>query len=512
MLIRTLVFFITLNILTLPANLRAQEAYLGRTLAQTMHHSGSSWLTRDNRDAEENTTLLLSELKIQKGQTVCDLGAGNGYWTLKLADAVGPSGEVLAVDIQPEMLQKLDIRAKAANLKNIELIQGELGNPNLPANSLDLILLVDVYHEFSDPQAMLAAMRRALKPTGHVALVEYREEDSDVPIKPLHKMSKAQMVKEFTSNGFKTVDLFDGLPWQHVIYFGRDDSPLPAVNSDGITGAAKKQLVAPGATLQPVLTGLDFVDGPANAPDGSLWFVEVKLSRIHRLDPNGKVTLIDDDSGNTSGLFFADNGNLIATENGRRRITERTPDGTVTVIADSYDGKKISKPNDLWVAPNGSVYFTDNRPGGKNVPADIEQTTHNIVYVSPDRKTATSVISDFDGPNGIIGSADGKWLYPTDRRGGITYAYPIKTDGTLGKRHDLAPIGSDGMTLDHLGNIYMTLADKIVVYSPQGDHLLDILMHEPFTSVCFGGADGKTLYVSGRTTLWALEMNVKAAR
>jgi sugar lactone lactonase YvrE/precorrin-6B methylase 2 len=477
-----------------------------------MHHSGAAWLTRSNRDAEENTTLLLSELNLQKGQTVCDLGAGNGYWTLRLAEGVGPAGSVLAVDIQSEMLQKLDARARAANLKNIQLIQGELNDPKLPAASLDLILLVDVYHEFSDPEAMLAAMRRALKPTGRIVLVEYREEDPDVPIRPLHKMSKAQMVKEYAANGFKVVDVFDGLPWQHVVYFARDDSTLPAVNPDGITGPAKDRLVAPGATLQPVITGLDFVDGPANAPDGSLWFVEVKRSKIHRLAPDGSVTLIDDDSGNTSGLYFADNGNLIATENGRRRITERAPDGRVTVIADSYDGKKISKPNDLWVAPNGAVYFTDNRPGGRNVPPDIEQTTHNVVYISPDRKTKTSVINDFVGPNGIIGSADGKWLYPTDRRGGVTYAYPIKADGTLGTRRELAPVGSDGMTLDHLGNIYMTLADKIVVYTPEGEHLLDILMHEPYTSVCLGGPDGKTLYISGRTTLWSLKMKVKAAR
>jgi ubiquinone/menaquinone biosynthesis C-methylase UbiE len=134
---------------------------------------------------------------------------------------VGPEGSVLAVDVQPEMLRFLKQRAARANVSNIKPILGELWDPKLPEAQLDLLLLVDVYHEFSHPEIMLRAMRESLAPGGRVVLVEYRAEDPDVPIKPLHKMSKKQILKEFPPNGFQLVDQFDRLPWQHMMFFGR---------------------------------------------------------------------------------------------------------------------------------------------------------------------------------------------------------------------------------------------------------------------------------------------------
>lgn len=172
---------------------------------------------------------MLAVLDVDAGQTVCDLGCGNGFYTLKLAKRVGPQGRVLAVDIQPEMLDLLAKRAESRGVTNIEPIEGAIDDPRLPAGAVDLVLLVDVYHEFSHPPEMLAAIRASLKPKGRVALVEFRTEDPEVPIKPLHKMTKAQCLKEFEANGFKLVDQFDGLPWQHLLLFARDDSPLPAV-------------------------------------------------------------------------------------------------------------------------------------------------------------------------------------------------------------------------------------------------------------------------------------------
>ncbi|MGK0189684.1 MAG: ubiquinone/menaquinone biosynthesis C-methylase UbiE [Verrucomicrobiales bacterium] len=201
----------------------ALTTYKGRTIAQTMHWMGAEWLLRQEREREEATTMLMRELKLKQGMIVCDMGSGNGYHSLKMAKAVGEEGKVYAVDIQPEMLRLLKARARAAGMDNIETIENKLHDPMLPENTFDLILLVDVYHEFSHPQQMLQGMLKSLKKDGVVALVEFRLEDPDVPIKLLHKMSKEQVLKEFPPNGYKLVRAFDDLPWQHLMFFGRDD-------------------------------------------------------------------------------------------------------------------------------------------------------------------------------------------------------------------------------------------------------------------------------------------------
>jgi ubiquinone/menaquinone biosynthesis C-methylase UbiE len=200
----------------------ALKGYMGREIAVTMHFEGAPWLTRESREREEECSTLLRALNVKPGMTVCDLGCGNGFYTLDLAKLVGEQGEVYAVDIQQEMLHLLDERAKQAKIDNIKPVLGSLIDPKLPPASQDLILLVDVYHEFSHPEHMLRAMRKALRPRGRIALVEFRLEDPKVPIKLLHKMSKKQIMKEFPSNGYKLVEQFDKLPWQHVMFFEAD--------------------------------------------------------------------------------------------------------------------------------------------------------------------------------------------------------------------------------------------------------------------------------------------------
>lgn len=202
--------------------------YMGREIAQTMHFLGAPWLTRESRDREEDCKTMLAALKVQPGDTVCDLGCGNGFYTLQLAELVGKKGRVYAVDIQREMLGLLKDRAAEERVKHIKPVLGTLVDPKLPDESMDLVLLVDVYHEFSHPEQMLAAIRKSLKPHGRIALVEFRAEDPNVPIKPLHKMSKAQILKEFPPNGFKLVEEFDKLPWQHLMFFERDAIPAKA--------------------------------------------------------------------------------------------------------------------------------------------------------------------------------------------------------------------------------------------------------------------------------------------
>jgi len=208
-------------------HLTAQEVppplteYQGRVIARTMHWKGAEWLMRRVREAEEGPSQMREQLHVKPGMVVCDMGCGNGYHTLPLAEMVGEKGKVYAVDVQPEMIEMLKQNIESKGLKNIVPINSLYHDPKLPPNTCDMILLVDVYHEFSHPVQMLAGMRAALKPDGQLVLVEFRAEDDSVPIKPEHKMSKAQINKEMNANGFKLVREYDGLPWQHLMFFGK---------------------------------------------------------------------------------------------------------------------------------------------------------------------------------------------------------------------------------------------------------------------------------------------------
>ncbi len=206
------------------ANPEGRRTYLGRRIAQTMHWTGAKWLMRETREDEENGARLLKWLDVQPGATVADLGCGNGYHALPMAKAVGPEGKVLAVDLQKEMLEFLAQRAAAEAAKlahplQIEPILATVDDPKLPPNSCDFVLMVDVYHELSHPVRVLGAIRKALRKDGVVVLVEFRAEDKAVPIKPLHKMSKAQMIAEMAAGGFTLAAETDELPWQHAMAF-----------------------------------------------------------------------------------------------------------------------------------------------------------------------------------------------------------------------------------------------------------------------------------------------------
>lgn len=192
--------------------------YRGRQIAYTMSHTGASWLERSEREKEERTDLLLQALKLRPTDVVADIGAGSGYFTFRISPLV-PQGKVLAVDVQQEFLNTLLDNRNLKNAFNVEPILGSLQNPNLPADSVDVVLLVDAYHEFSHPHEMLLGIKKSLKPHGRLILVEYKAEDPDVPIKALHRMSEKQAVKEVTGLGLKFVENQDILPLQHILIF-----------------------------------------------------------------------------------------------------------------------------------------------------------------------------------------------------------------------------------------------------------------------------------------------------
>lgn len=193
----------------------------GRVYAGAMDVSGASWLDRTEREREEAPEKALKILGIQPGSIVADVGAGSGYFTVKLAALVGPAGRVYANDIQQGMLDIIRRKLERDRLTNVTLVLGTDDDPRLPPASLDLALLVDVYHEFLAPQAMLKHLREALKPGGRLVLLEYREEDPNVPIRPEHKMSVAGAKLEVEREGFTLTSVNEELPWQHILVFTR---------------------------------------------------------------------------------------------------------------------------------------------------------------------------------------------------------------------------------------------------------------------------------------------------
>ena len=193
--------------------------YKGREIARTMHWQGAPWLMRKLREEEEKTSEMIRELQLKPGLSVADIGSGNGYHTLMMAEIIGEKGQAYAVDIQPEMLTMLKERAEKAGVKNIKLIENRFWDADLPEKSVDFVLMADVYHEFSHPEQMLSSIKKSLKEDGVVCLLEFKSEDPKVPIKPEHKMSKAQVIKEMSSNGFVLSRSYDKLPWQHLLFF-----------------------------------------------------------------------------------------------------------------------------------------------------------------------------------------------------------------------------------------------------------------------------------------------------
>lgn len=192
--------------------------YMGREIAQVMGYQGMGWLERPEREAEEKTSALLKNMDIQPGDAVADIGAGSGYHIFKIAPLV-PDGMVYAVDIQKEMLAEVGRKKTARKQENVRLVPGTEKSIGLPEQSVDKVLMVDVYHEFSYPVEMMASIRAALKPGGRVYLIEYRGEDREVPIKEVHKMTEAQAVKEMEAAGFYLEANPDNLPWQHCMIF-----------------------------------------------------------------------------------------------------------------------------------------------------------------------------------------------------------------------------------------------------------------------------------------------------
>jgi gluconolactonase len=268
--------------------------------------------------------------------------------------------------------------------------------------------------------------------------------------------------------------------------------------------AEKLSVAAEGAKVGKLVGGFKFTEGPAADAEGNIFFTDIPNNQIHKWTLDGKLITFDQDSGGANGLFFDKKGNLLVCEGGRRRLVSIGRNGRKKVLADKYDNRQLNSPNDLWADPKGGIYFTDPRYGDRS---GVEQGCECVYYLSPDRKKLTRVIDDLVQPNGIIGTADGKTIYVADYSGGKTFVYSINEDGTLSNKKLFAPEGSDGMTIDNEGNIYLT-TKVVAVYNKDGKRIETIEVPEQPSNVCFGGKDKQTLFITARTSLYSVQMRV----
>lgn len=265
----------------------------------------------------------------------------------------------------------------------------------------------------------------------------------------------------------------------------------------------RSNVLAPGATLQKIGDDFQFTEGPAADSQGNLYFSDVRASRTYRRSPDGTIAVFREDTGNANGLAFDKAGNLLACEGGRGRVVSIDSQGRVNVVADRYRGNSFNQPNDLWIDPQGGVYFSDPIYGR----AQQHQDGEYVYYVSPDRRRVVRVIDDMVRPNGLVGTSDGKTLYVTDHGAKKTYRYDIASDGALTNKRLFAPVGADGMKLDQEGNLYM--AERgILIYDSAGRWRETIDVPNEPTNLCFGGPDGRTLFITARPAVYSVCMRV----
>jgi gluconolactonase len=275
--------------------------------------------------------------------------------------------------------------------------------------------------------------------------------------------------------------------------------------------AADGSPLAPGATVQKVSGTFAFTEGPAVDREGDIYFTDQPNDRIMKWNAtNGSITTFLQPAGRANGMYFDHSGNLIACADEKNELWSISPSGKITVLLKEYQGKLFNGPNDAWVRPDDGIYFTDplyKRPYWKRGPK--EQSGEHVYFLSPDKKTCSRVADDLKQPNGIIGTPDGKILYVSDIGAGRTYAYDVRQDGTLDHKRLFCELGSDGMTIDDRGNVYLT-GKGVTVFDASGRKIEHIEIPEPWTAnVCFGGRERRTLFITASKSVYTVPMQTK---
>lgn len=270
------------------------------------------------------------------------------------------------------------------------------------------------------------------------------------------------------------------------------------------------QLIQQGAQLEKLADGFLFTEGPSADSKGNVCFTDQPNDRIMKWSAEGELTTFMQPSGRSNGLTFDKNGNLWSCADEKNEIWKISPDKNVIVIPSTYNNKLLNGPNDLWIDNHGGIYITDpyyQRPwwSHKSMPQDCQ----GVYYISPDYKTVTRVIDDLVKPNGIVGSPDGKKIFVADIGGSKTWVYTVNKDGSLSNKKLFCEMGSDGMTIDIKGNIYLT-GKGVTIFDKKGNQIGHIDVPEKWTAnICFGGKDRKTLYITASKGFYRIKMKVK---
>lgn len=274
--------------------------------------------------------------------------------------------------------------------------------------------------------------------------------------------------------------------------------------------AADNAATAPGAKLEKLAAGFSFTEGPASDAQGNVFFTDQPNDRILKWSVDGKLSTFMQPCGRSNGLCFDAQGHLWACADDKNELWRIDPQGKHTVVVKDYQGKLLGGPNDVWLRPDGGLYFSDplyKRPYWKRGPQ--EQDGQHVYYLTPDRQKLTRVTQDLTQPNGIIGTPDGKTLYVADIGAKKTYAYDIRPDGSLAGKRLFCEMGSDGMTIDDRGNVYLT-GQGVFVFDRTGRQIEHIEVPERWSAnVCFGGRDRKTLFITASKGLYAIRMQTK---
>lgn len=275
-----------------------------------------------------------------------------------------------------------------------------------------------------------------------------------------------------------------------------------------------KSIIAPGAEVEKLAGGFAFTEGPAVDAKGNVYFTDQPNDRILVWSADGKLNVFGS-FGRANGMYFDRDGRLLSCSDMDNEIWSIGADGSHTVLVADYDGKKLNGPNDLWVTRKGGIYFTDplyKRGYWTRRNPEMQQPGEYVYYLAPDRKAVVKVETGLKKPNGVVGTPNGKKLYVADIGDNKTYVYDIRPDGSLANRKLFAPMGSDGMTIDSKGNIYLT-GKGVTVFNAKGEKIEHIPVEAGWTAnVCFGGKDMKTLFITASQYLYGLRMNVKGVR
>jgi gluconolactonase len=279
------------------------------------------------------------------------------------------------------------------------------------------------------------------------------------------------------------------------------------------TSETRSRVVAPGARVEKLAGGFDFTEGPTCDAQGTVFFTDQPNDRILKWSPAGGLSTFLQPAGRANGMYFDARGHLIACADEKNELWSIAPDGTVTVLVGEYEGKRFNGPNDVWVRPDGALYFTDPFYQRSWWTHDtMPQDGQHVYFLSADRRQLVRVTGDLEKPNGIIGTPDGKTLYVADIRAGKTYRYDIAPDGSLTGKTLAADQGSDGMTLDSEGNLYLT-GEGVMVFDRAGRQIERIpIPDERWTAnVSFGGKDRQMLFITASSGLYGVPTRVRGA-